>query len=256
VITEVLPTAVPSPTPTTGPTSTPAPTATAVSEEAFQEQLGEELARLREYNVNEESFREYIRTQLYRERLADALAEEQGLETEAEHASIYVLTFATEADANEAQAMMAESDDGYRMVWNMVRSTPAGSETAVFPGARALENLWRTQVDLTSIYNAEIAAVAFSLPVGEASDIIVRPGATEAEADQYLIIQVTGREMSELPQNNIDQLKAELLNTYVSAQIAQGVELTESWRSRVPNRPILDPIFLSPPTPAPPVEEQ
>ncbi len=251
VITDVVPTAVPSPTPTTGPTSTPAPTATPVSEESFQEQLGEELARLRDYNVQEETFREYIRMQLYRERLTEALAEREELSTEAEHASIYVLSFATEADANEAQALI--DADGYLMVWNTVKSTPIGSETAVFTEARALENLWRTQVDLASIYNEEIAAAAFSLPIGEPSDILVRPGATEEQPDQYLIIQVSGREVRELPETTVDQLKAQLLDSYVRTQENQGVELNDYWRGRVPGQPILDPIFLTPPTPAPTV---
>ncbi len=256
VITEVVPTAVPSPTPTTGPTSTPGPTATPVSEEAFQERLGEEIARLRDYNVKEETFREYVRTQLYRERLTEALAEEANLQTEAEQASIYVLTFATEADANEALAMI--ETEGYLTVWNTVRSTPVDSETAFFPGARALENIWRTQGDLASIYNEEIAVAAFSLPVGQASDVLVRSGAAEEQPDQYLIIQVSGREERELAQNTIDQLKAQLLDTYVRSQVAQGVQLYENWRSRVPSQPILDPIFLTQPTPAPavtPVEE-
>lgn len=251
VITEVVPTAVPSPTPALGPTSTPLPTATPVSEQAFREQLGEELARLRAYNVDEETFREFVRAQLYRERLTEALAEEQRLATEAEHASIYVLSFATEADASEAQAII--DADGYLTVWNTVRSTPIDAETAVFPNARALENLWRTQSDLASIYNEEVAAAAFSLPIGQASDIFVRTDMTGEQPDQYLIIQVSGREVRELAQNTLDQLKAQLLNAYVDAQVAQGVELTDYWRSRIPDQPILDPLFLAPPTPAPTV---
>lgn len=249
VITDIVPTAVPSPTPTLGPTNTPAPTATPVSEESYRTQLGEQLARLREKGVREETFREYVRAQLYRERLADALALEAELRTEAEHASLFALTFATAADANEAQALIAA--EGYLTVWNTVRSTPFAAETAVFPNARATETLWRTQNELASTFNAEIAAAAFSLPIGVPSDILVRPGATEEQPDEYLIIQVSGREVRELPPNTVNELKAELLSAYVNAQVAQGVELTDAWRSRIPSQPILDPLFLAAPTPAP-----
>ncbi len=249
VITDVVPTAVPSPTATIGPTSTPMPTPTPVTEAAFQEQLNQELSTLKDYGVDEGAFREYIRSQLYRERLTDALAEEQGLQTEAEQASMYVLTFATEADANEAKALI--DSEGYLTVWNTVKSTPAGSETAAFPDARASENLWRTEGDLASIYTDEIALMAFTLPIGQPSEVLERPGATEDQASQYVIIQVSGREVRELPQSTVDQLKTQLLTNYVDAQVSQGAEITDYWRSRVPTQPLLDPIFLAQPTAAP-----
>lgn len=254
VITDVVPTTEPLPTPTLGPTSTPLPTATPVSAESYRQQLNDQLARLRSYGVSEATFRAYIRAQLYVERLADALAAENNLQTIADHASIYVMVFTSEEDANEARALVNE--EGYLTVWNTIRSTPVGSETAAFPGATASESLWRTESDLASLYTAEIASAAFLLPIGQPSNVLVRPSEVEGQPDQYYLIQVSGREPRELPQNTVDQLKIQLVSNYISAQSAQGVTLTEFWRSRIPSRPILDPIFLAAPTAAPTLPAQ
>ncbi len=248
VITDVVPTAVPSPTPTAGPTSTPLPTSTPVSEESFRAQLSEQLANLRSYGVKESTFREYVRTQLYAERLADVLAEEKELATEAEHASIYVLSFTSQADADEARALMEA--EGYLTVWNTVRST-AATETPAFPGASATELLWRTQDDLSALYTEGLAAAAFTLPLNQPSDVLVQPNQAEGQPDQYFIIQVSGREVRPLSESTIRQAKAQLVSNYINAQVAQGAQLTQLWRNRVPSRPMLDPLFLAPPTPTP-----
>ena len=93
VITDTVPTDEPFPTPTLGPTNTPPPTATAVSEESFQEEWTGVLADYKALGVSEAQYRDYLRTQLLRQQLADVIAEEQELVTEAEHASFFILAF-------------------------------------------------------------------------------------------------------------------------------------------------------------------
>ncbi|MCB8921669.1 MAG: SurA N-terminal domain-containing protein [Ardenticatenaceae bacterium] len=248
VITDVVPTAVPLPTETAGPTATPRPTSTPVTEEAYNDLIGELIGSFKDYGVDEATYHEVVRTQIYYERLADALAEENGILTEAEHASVYLLGFDTEADANEALAMMAEAEDGYLTVWNIVKSTPADAEAPAFPGASANENLWRTQTDLGDLYGTAVADAAFSLPIGETSDVIVRD---DIDPARYYLIQVSGREVRELPQTTLDQEKNQLVSDLIDAQMESGVQLMENWRNRIPTQPLLDPKFLAQPTAVP-----
>ena len=85
--------------------------------------------------------------------------------------------------------------------------------------------------------------------MGDVSDVLVQ---TVEEGDPtYRIIQVSGREERDLAASVVEQAKEQLLTALVDAQVAETAELTESWRSRVPTRPLLDPKFLVQPTAAP-----
>lgn len=248
VITDVVPTTEPFPTPTLGPTGTPLPTATPVTEESFNQEYSDLLARYKKYNVDEDMFRETVRAGLYRERLQDALGVENEVDTVGEQASVFILQFATEADANEALALV--SAEGYLTLWNTVRSTPLGTTDAAFTGATATEYLWQTQDTLVSTIGADAAAAAFSLPIDEPSAVLTQ--AVEATGtSQYYIIQVSGREVRDLPQSMIDAEKASLLTALVNAQLAENVETTTLGQTRIPKRPLLDPKFLAQPTAAP-----
>jgi hypothetical protein len=88
VITDVLPTNTPQPSPTAGPSATPIPTATAVSLEAFQEEVASTLDEFKAHGVSEETYRDFIRGQLYRDKLTEALAEADGFLTEDEMVSM------------------------------------------------------------------------------------------------------------------------------------------------------------------------
>ncbi len=243
VITDIVPTNTPFPTLEPSVAET-APTATPVSKESFDEQLGDLLTQFKDLGVDETTFREAIRTQLIIARLADALAEEQALPSEAPQASIFLLSFDTEADANEALAMIQAGD--FLTVWNEIRSTPPDGGAI----GTASELLWRTQDSLASILGAEAAEAAFVLPPGVPSAVFTQE--VDAETTRYHLIQVSGREVRELPEATIENAKNNLLSVFLTEQSALGgVELLENWRSRVPTQPVLDPKFLAQPTPAP-----
>lgn len=242
VITEVLPTTTPFPTPTLGPTSTPRPTATPVSEEAYNEQFGEFIDRLNGFGVNEEIFRSTVRQQLYRDKMADAIAEEEALSSEEVHASFYTVSFATEAEANEALAMI-QADD-YLTVWNTIRSLPPDPESD--STADASEIVWRTRDAIQNIAGVIIAETVFDLPLNQPSEIIIE------ESDSgtlYSIVMVSGREMRELTQAEIEQNKQERLASFLAAQT--DVERTSVSLNRAPRQPALDPLFLAQPTATP-----
>ncbi|MBK8901352.1 MAG: SurA N-terminal domain-containing protein [Anaerolineaceae bacterium] len=249
VITDEIPTNTPAPTVTVGPTSTPPPTATAVSAEAFQEEFGGLVDQFEEHGVSEEQYREIVRNQIYRERLIEVLNVEDEISDLAQHASFFVLQFDTEEEANEAQAMIEASD--YLSVWNEIRSTPADLEAETPSTAQALENVWVTEDTAATRVGAEVAEAAFSLPVGEVSDVISRTVTTDST--QYYLIQVTGREERPLSASELQTLELENLAAFIDEQLTGSLTLTEYDRGRAPTSPVLDPLFTAAPTATPPV---
>ncbi len=243
VITEVLPTLTPFPTPTTGPTRTPLPTSTPVSEASFQEQLADDLAQLKELGVSEATFRAVIKSQIYQERLMDVLATERELPTEAQQASIFIILFDTEEDAAEGMNIIQESD--FLTAWNSFRSGTAEVEFS----ANATELLWRTKDEMAGSLGQEAADLAFSLPIGQPSEVISRT--VDAETTLYFTLQVSGREVRPLSDAAFDQDKADLLQSTINDGLQ--LESTDFWRGRVPDTPRLDPKFRAAPTATPPV---
>ncbi|MCP4359882.1 MAG: hypothetical protein GY796_17890 [Chloroflexi bacterium] len=246
VITELLPTQTPFPPPTVGPTSTPLPTATAVSKEAFDEEFSNYLAGFSDLGVNAEMFREAVRIQLYRDKLADDLAEELTLTQQADHASFYYLGFDNEEEANAAFTRI--QDEGYLPLWNEIRSRPFDPEAP--STSIASEVLWRNQVDLEQGFDAEFAAEVFSLQLNRPSDIFVQP--VDEENNGYFIIMVSGREMRDLTEAAFQQAKQQNLSSFIGQQLTENtVTFPEYFEGRAPDRPRLDPVFLTPPTETP-----
>ena len=245
VITEVLPTDVPLPSPTAGPPNTPQPTPTPVTEEEYERQLNELLAQFEELDVNLAVYREVVRAQIYIDKLTDALAEEDGVLDEAEQASFFALSFGSEEEANATVDDIAT--DGFLTVWNTIRSRPFDAESD--STANAFEILWRSQADLAN-FGTEAQTAVFNLPLETPSDVLVQTDeATGTET--FFIIQVSGREVRPLSENAYDTAKRANLTSFLDAQIAGNLEITEFWRGRVPTQPVLDPKFLVAPTPAP-----
>jgi hypothetical protein len=242
VITEVVPTNTPFPTAEPLPTGTPAPTITPVTLESFEESLAEDVERLEDIGGEEELLRESVRAQIYRDRLAEALAEEQELAVEELHASAFVLSFQSEADAQEALALIEAGD--YLDVWNQIRSVPVAQRETT--GA-ATELLWRPESQWIATYGSEVADAAFALEVGESSGIL---GDSDelAEQETYYIIMVSGREVRPLTDSQLEVRREEILQSWLEQQ-RTAVQRFERWRPRTPTQPALDPRYLVQPTP-------
>lgn len=249
VITELVPTNTPAPTFTPGPTGTPPPTATPVTQAAFQEEFDNLVADYRDVGISETQFREFVRMQIYREKLADALAEEQELATEAPHASFFFLAFETEAGANEALALIEE--EGFVPVWNQYRSLPPDLEAETAPPV-ASEVLWRTAEAVESSFGSEVATRAFSLPVETASGVLTQ--AVDEETNRYFILYVTGRETRPLSESALQQAKSQALTSFIDSRLTGNLTFTDYDKGRAPETPRLDPSFyLVEPTPTPPL---
>lgn len=243
VITEVLPTQEPLPTATLGPTSTPGPTATPVTQESFDEQYGDFLSRLDEFGIDDATFRSTIENSIYRERLADAIAEEEALATSAPHASYFNLAFGTEEEANEALAMIEA--DGFLTVWNTIRSLPVDPESE--STADASEIVWRTEEAIESIAGGLIAETVFNAPIDTPTEVL------SEEVDgvtSYYILMVSGREERPLTESQIAQNKQERLASFLANRL-DIQRFTSVYLGRAPRQPILDPLFLAQPTATP-----
>lgn len=252
VITDVVPTATPFPTPTLGPTSTPFPTPTPLSEAAFQEEFGQLMGDLSALGVNESTYRNVVRAQLCRQRLEDALAEEQALARLAPQASLFVISANSEEAATGVEAQIAS--DGFLTAWNTISSRPEDPEAPEDPPTSAFELLWRTQDALEAGLGAELAAAAFDLPVNQPSQVIAVDNGDGTST--YYIIMVSGREERELSEDEFNARKQELLQAFVDEQLTGNLQINDLWRSRVPTLPVLDSKFLAQPTPAPTVPAQ
>ncbi len=252
VITEVVPTATPFPTLEPQPSRTPGATATLVSADSFQEQYAETLADLEQYGASQTLFEKGVESQLLREQLEEALAEEAGYDTEELQASLFILTYDDEAGANAGMGQIEA--DGFITIWNKVKSVPFDSENPA-PG-RAQEQLWLSQSQVGSFLGVAAAEAAFDLPLGEPSQVLTQTvaAATEdgEETTAYHILMVSGREIRPLTQGAIDQQKQEILTAWLEEQRNANVEQFESrWQDRSPSQPSLDPKFFQPPTPDP-----
>jgi len=183
---------------------------------------------------------------LMAERLVDALAEEEELPEEDMHASIYFLSYSDEDEANQALEAIEATD--FLTVWNTVLSRPPDPEQEDASTATAAEVLWRTRDTFVGGLNEEVAEATFTLPIDTPSGVLVATGA-EGEPE-YIIIMVSGREMRDLAESELQNRKQQLLVSYLDER-SLDVETNEMWRSRVPTVPLLDPKFRQPPTPTP-----
>lgn len=249
VITDVVPTETPLPTATFGPTATPFPTPTAVPETYFREQYGEIIGQLSDLGVDESVYRSTIRAQICREKLGEALAEEQAISRVAPHASLFVIGADNEEEANELAQQVADGD--FLTVWNTIRSRPVDPEATEQPGTFAFELLWRTREGIASSVGESVAAASFDQPLNEPSDLIVVENADGTTS--YYIIMVSGREDRELSSSEYQTKVNQALQTFVDEQLTGNLQINEMWRSRVPTLPLLDNKFLVAPTAAPTV---
>ncbi len=234
------------------PTSAPIPTATPVSEESFQQEFGDMLKQYQDFGVSEDQYRSLVASAIAAERLLEILAEEAELAEQDVHASLYLIEFPSE---EEAQGAFDDIEtNGFLTVWNTIRSKPV-EDTQDQEAATASELLWQTKDSLAGLLDPDVLEAAFSLPVGTPSEIFDTSG-SEGGNGRYMIIMVSGRETRPLSDGELRQRKIQLLTEYIDQTTNEVVEFSEFWRSRVPTVPMLDPKFLQQPTPAPQLPDE
>lgn len=229
------------------PTAPPVPTATPVSQESFQQEFGDLMSRYNGFGVNEAVYRSVVAGAIGAERLLDILAEEEDLPEEDMHASAFLLTFPSEEEAQQALSDIEDTD--FLTVWNTIKSVPPEPADENTVPAAALEILWQTRDAIEAGYGLEMAEAVFNTALEQPSAIFELPGPDGNPV--YVMTMTSGLETRPLSENELRGRKIQLLTTYLDERTAEDTEIGEFWRSRVPKQPILNPLFLQPPTPTP-----
>lgn len=212
----------------------PIPAATAVSREAYDEQLQEQLDEVIQAGGSEASFRERIKIGLLSEKLQDALAEDEGIETEELQVKILYLAFTTQAEANGVVAGVNAGTE-YLTAWNEIRSAERVTATQPF----ASEFQWIAPTAISSSLGSEALTIVETLSVGGVSDVFA------GNNDRFYVIQLQGREDRQISESTLTSQKSQLLQEWID-DAEQDVQIYARWQNDVPNRPILDPKYYTP----------
>lgn len=217
---------------------------TSITKEEFDEQFADLMDSLGEYGVSEETYRAVVKNSLCQTLLMESLAADADLSTEAEQSNTLILVFATEEEAAQAEADIADSN--FLTVWDAIDADANAEEPT--STAIATELTWRTQAEYEGIFGPDTTATIFDLPLNQASDVIIDDA--DPATPRYYIIMADGREMRELPESTILEAQQQLLIAHVSAYLELNEEESNFWRNRIPTQPVLDAKFLAQPTPA------
>jgi parvulin-like peptidyl-prolyl isomerase len=202
------------------PTSTPLPTATPMTEEAFRQRYENFLKSIRSLDISERQYRSWIETSLLLEKLQEQIREETP--AMADQVKLFYLIMDDEERANEAAARLDAGEDFQALVDEF----QADEEVTAYGG----EMDWAPQDIVESRFDAEVASLAFSLEVGQRSQVM-----TSQDGAQYIIIEVVGHEERELDPLLRDQLGEEMFQEWLEAQELLVVRGT--YQDRVPEDP-------------------
>jgi parvulin-like peptidyl-prolyl isomerase len=207
-------------TPTPGaeePTAS-APTATPYTEEAYQ-------ARLTEYiqyvggiaKISEEQFRWIIESQIYMDKVKQAVTAD--VEIEEEQVWARHILVGSEEEAEDVLEQLEAGADFADLAEEV--STDTGS------GARGGDLGWFGRNQMV----APFEEAAFNLEIGEISEPV--------ETDfGWHIIQVLGREVRQLPPEMLQQRREQVFQQWLSEQRqAADVEIADNWSDIVPEEP-------------------
>lgn len=206
-------------------TGTPVPTPTPFTLEAFQQNYADFLEVLEdEINFSEQQLREVIESQLYREKVFEAVTADLARAQEQVWAR-HILVEDQET-AEEVLARLEAGDDFARLAAENSTdesNKEQGGDLGWFPLARMAP---------------EFEKVAFSLGIGEISD----PVQTQFG---WHIIQVLGHEERPLSDSEYRQMRQEYFSDWLTQQrSASDVVTFEYWRDSVPSEPTIPPEVL------------
>lgn len=209
----------PTPTEIPGPTSTPAPvpTATPYTLDAFQADYKNVLDALSQsINYREDNFREMFESQLYREKVMEAVLVD--LSREQEQVWARHILVAEEATAQEVLSRLQDGEDFGALAEEF--STDFSATTGGDLG-------WFTLDDM----HPEFGEQAFAMEIGEISQPV-------QTIDGWHIIQALGRDVRTLPDEEYARFRQLKFQEWLDAQRqASDVEIYDYWIERVPTTP-------------------
>lgn len=214
------------PTPTEALEPTPegevTPSPTPYTEQAYQANLRQVVDTLsQEIDFDEQDLRALIASQLYRQKVFDALTADVPAEQEQVWARHILVE--DEETAREVLQRLDAGEDWTDLAAEM--STDEGSKN------RGGDLGWFPRGQMIS----EFEAAAFSLEVGEISEPV-------ETTFGWHIIQVLGHEMRPLSPAEHDQLKQQVFQDWLAqARLDSQIEINDDWQNRVPNDPDVPP---------------
>lgn len=205
-------------TPGFTPTPEPLPTATPYTQEAFEQNYKDVVASLKqEINFSEKELRTLIESQLYREKVMEAIVGNLPYEQEQVWAHHILVP-----DQDTAQELLAQLRDG-----------------AVFADLAAEHSLDTSNKDqggdlgwfALGRMDPEFEKAAFNLSIGEISQPV------QSQFGWHLI-QVLGHEDRPLSASEYNQLRQTEFERWLAQQrLTENVEIFDYWRERVPTEP-------------------
>jgi parvulin-like peptidyl-prolyl isomerase len=216
-------TATPEPTATPDATPTPAPTATPLTEEAYEEQIGNQVSQiafisgLSETRIRE-MFLNITRAGLYSERLFNTLRDDFDIDTQDTRANISYIQLASE---EEAQALLEEIEAGD--IDFAVAAADNSLDTITAPRGGNIG--WTTQPAVENRFGEEAAEQLFTVEPGT----IVGPLEVEATGTWNLYL-LNERETTEAPFFTIQQRETTAFNEYVEElRNDAAIDISEDW---------------------------
>jgi peptidyl-prolyl cis-trans isomerase D len=216
---EPTPTEAPVEDPTATPTAAPIPTATPYTFEAFQVQYRTVVdSYAANLNFGEADFRDLFESQLYREKVMEAVVGE--IEKEAEHVwARHILV--DDADlASELYERLALGEDFYTLA--VENSTDGSASSGGDLG-------WFRYEDMVP----EFSEAAFGLQIGEISPPV--------QSDYgWHIVQSLGREVRPISAATIENIRQQRFQEWLDQQRQSvDIEIYDLWIERVPSQPAL-----------------
>jgi peptidyl-prolyl cis-trans isomerase D len=215
---EVSPTATQVLTPTLTPT--PAPTATPFTEQGYQQLYNDTLQTFKQdYNIGENDLRYVIESQLYRQKVTEAIVGNIPRVQEQVWARHILVPDETTAQIVEDRLKAGDSFATLAAQYSTDTSNNQnGGDLGWFPKGLMVQ---------------PFEEAAFSLKVGEIS----QPIKTDFG---YHIIQVLGHEERPLTPSQYDQLRQVTFNNWLTDQRdAADIQIMDYWTERVPTEPTL-----------------
>lgn len=214
-------------TPTEGPTVTPFPTSTPFTEDAFNTAYDDTLQQLKStLNFSEADLRYMVESQLYRQKMLEAITADLAQEQEQVWARHILVE--DEATAQEVLGRLNAGEDFAALAAEY--STDSANATS----GGDLGWFGLGEMD------AEFEKVAFNTEIGETSDPV-------QTTFGWHIIQVLGHEMRPLTNDEYDQLRQDKFDEWLAQErqaMDAQIQLLDYWADRTPTEPTVTHIDL------------
>lgn len=202
-------------------TATPLPTATPFSLEAFQQGYNDYLDQIKRLGVKESDLRYLIESQLYRERVREAMTAD--LTPFQDQVWARHILVATEEEALDVIARLEAGEDFAALAAELSQDTASaanGGDLGWFGFGQMVP---------------EFEKIAFNLQIGEISDPV-------QSQFGFHIIQALGHEERALTAQEFEDFKNTTFDDWLSSQRLQSdVQIFDIWADRVPTDPSVPP---------------